>query len=239
MPGASGGDRESDTHSRAANIHIDIAGVVERDVFLCVAAADRESLDDNLRWATRSEFPGRQLEPADVIHRGVVEISVPQLETRPADRPKLLADDVDFAISVRVPESDDATRRERLFWRRARTAPRNHVNIPVAVDEDMAAFADASVVNDERAEARGQGQTAIVGITRRQAAAFAAVGGDGFVGAGCWPLSITELAAPRHAITSASIKRFIGLLSIPEEFYSLSSGGFKIRTRPTYPTADC
>ena len=45
--------------------------------------------------------------------------------------------------------------------------------------------------------------------------AFAVDIGDGFGVAGAWPLTVTELAAPRHIITSAHITLFmVSLVSV-------------------------
>ena len=93
---------------RQADVDVDVAGVVERDVLLGVAAADRESIDDDLRRTRRLQLARRQLEPADVRRRRVVQVAVSQLEPGAADGAEFLADDVDFSVAVGIAKSDDA-----------------------------------------------------------------------------------------------------------------------------------
>ena len=53
---------------RKPDVHIHVAGVVERDVLLGVAAADRESVDDNFRGTRGLQLSRRQLESSDMTN---------------------------------------------------------------------------------------------------------------------------------------------------------------------------
>ena len=98
---------------------VDVARVVERDVLLGVAAADRKAAHDDFRGCARAQLAGCELEAADVIDRRVVEIAVSQLETGAAHVTEFLADHVDFAVSVGIAKPDDAARSEGRRWVRA------------------------------------------------------------------------------------------------------------------------
>ncbi len=131
-----------------------------------MAAAERKTVNDDLCRARGFQLAGRQLEAADVTDRGVVQVTIPELEPRPADLAELL-DDVDLAVSIRIAEADDAPRSARRVGRGPRPAPQDHVDVAVPVDDEMPAFADAAFMDDQRAKSRRQRQTAIAGIARR------------------------------------------------------------------------
>jgi hypothetical protein len=73
-----------------------------------VPAADGKSINDDLLGTCRLQLAWRQLEAADVRDRGVIQVAVSQLETGPPNRPEFLADDIGFAVSVGIAQSDDS-----------------------------------------------------------------------------------------------------------------------------------
>ena len=142
--------------------------------------------------------PGVSLKRPIDVGLGKVEIAVSQLETGTARVAEPLGDDVGFPVAVRIAEADDAARLPGLPVRRSGTAAQDDVDVAVRVDDDVTAFADA-LMDDERTKSGRQRKAAVVCITRWQTACAAQRDGTN--------------RATRLSITSARIKRFMGLLS--------------------------
>jgi hypothetical protein len=114
----------------------------------------------------RPQLARRQLEPPDRGRAREIEVPVSQLEARSPDLAELLGE-IGLAVAVGVAQPIDGALRARLSGCCRRTSARNHVDIAVAIDDDVARFPHAGV-HDEGTEPRWQGEPAIIAIARRQ-----------------------------------------------------------------------
>ena len=149
---------------RQPHVDVDVALVVERDVFVLVPSLLGESTDHDLRRARGDELTWRHLEAFDRRGGGVVEIPVPEHDARGAAGTEALGM-IQRAVAVRVPQCHEKPGLRRLT-RCARARANGHVDVAVGRDDEVASRAD--VVRDHlRAESRRQREPAVIGVAGR------------------------------------------------------------------------